>query len=202
MAVRSQLKQDVFAFSVAKNKSYIEIGAWHPEKYSNTYELEVNGWNGFSLEIAESKKPFWDNCQERKNTVYWTDALQFDYQNALAENNLSNRVGYLSCDIEPPENTFAALKRVIEQGIIFDCITFEHDKYQSDINYDPIVTNYLKEHGYKVAVSDVYRFRKYRVSGQKRKNQKKCIMETWFVNEDIPYTTIDYTEWLDNNIRK
>lgn len=195
----SQLGQDKFALSVAKNKTYIEIGAWKPEHYSNTYLLETNDWKGFSLELNTTKKPLWDEHPNRNNTVYWTNALEFDYINALKENGMSTRIGYLSCDIEPPENTFSALKRVIETGIEFDCITFEHDRYKSleqgTINYDPLATEFLLCHGYKIAVDEVYRIRRYRENGAKKKTEKICYMETWYVKDDINFPKITYNQW-------
>jgi hypothetical protein len=198
----SQLFQDIFAISTAKNKTYIEIGAWNPEKYNNTYLLELNGWKGFSVEIDKlSKKSLWDDHQKRNNTIYWENAITFDYSKALNENKLGNRIGYLSVDIEPPQNTFAALQRVIEQGITADCITFEHDKYYSDIDYDPIVTEYLKNKDYSVAVKDVYRHRKYRVDGQKKKSSSKCFMETWYVHNSLKINEQTYNEWLIKNIK-
>jgi hypothetical protein len=200
MKSNSQLTQDLFALSAAKNKTYIEIGAWKPIHYSNTYLLEEQGWKGFSLEIEILRKELWESCLERKNKIYWEDALTFDYKQALEENNLPTRIGYLSCDIEPPENTFAALQRVIEQGITFDCITFEHDNYRREIDYDPIVTEYLKNHGYKVAVKNVYRTRKVRVLNQKKKDTKICVMETWYVNNDVDFCEQPFEEWISKII--
>jgi len=196
MKSNSQFSQDLFALSAAKNKTYIEIGAWKPINNSNTYLLEEQGWKGFSLEISLRNKPAWESCLERTNKIYWENALTFDYKQALVENNLPMHIGYLSCDIEPPENTFAALRRVIEQGITFDCITFEHDKYLHDIDYDPIVTEYLKDHGYKVAVNEVFRTRKYRVPNQKKKEIKICMIETWYVNNTIDFCEQTYEQWI------
>lgn len=186
----SQLHQDVFALNTAKNKTYIEIGAAGPIKYNNTNLLEQHGWKGFSLELNQSRVNQWyeDSCQ-RKNKIYCADAIKFDYVSALKENNLPSRIGYLSCDIEPPENTFAALRQVIEQDIVFDCITFEHDKYQSEIDYDPIVTEYLKSKGYKVAVRDVYRWRK-----------RPCYLETWYVYNDIDFDEQIWEQWRNSHL--
>lgn len=186
----SQVHQDIFALKTAKHNTYIEIGAAGPIKYNNTYLLEKNGWNGISLELNQTRVNQWfEDWSDRKNKIYCDNAITFDYLTALQDNNLPTHIGYLSCDIEPPENTFSALKRVIEQGITFDCITFEHDKYQSDVDYDPIVTEYLKMHGYKVAVPDVYRWRK-----------KPCYFETWFVNSNINYTTVSFDQWRKDNL--
>lgn len=195
----SQLKQDIFALKTAKNKTYIEIGAAYPVKISNTYLLEMNGWKGFSIEINSNKASTWSENKERKNKLYVENAITFDYINALQENNLPKHIGFLSVDIEPPENTFSALKSVIEQGISFDCITFEHDKYQSNIDYDPIVKSYLKDYCYEVAVDNVFTMRKFRLESSQPKINKKCYLETWFVNKEIYKETIDYVDWLKAN---
>lgn len=185
----SQVHQDIFALTTAKNKTYIEIGAAGPIKYNNSYLLEKNDWKGFSVELNKSRFDQWfEDWSDRKNKIYCDNAITFDYLEALTENNLPSRIGYLSCDIDPAENTFSALKRVIEQGIVFDCITFEHDKYQSEIDYDPIVTEYLKNKGYKVAVKDVYRWRK-----------RPCYFETWYVNTDVEFDEIAWDTWRENN---
>lgn len=191
----SQLYQDIFALRTAKNKTYVEIGAAGPIKINNTYLLEQNEFRGFSIEWKDTRVEQW---KERINKIYCADAITFDYLKGIEENNLAPRVGYLSCDIEPPSNTFAALKRVIEQGIVFDCITFEHDKYQSEIDYDPIVTEYLISKGYKIAVKDVYRLRKFRPEGSKKKIYRKCFMETWFVHSSIDFEEQIYDEWKSN----
>jgi hypothetical protein len=145
--------------------------------------LEANGWGGFSVEFDDIHKAEWQ--AERTNSIYWADAMLFDYRSKLEENNLSSHVGYLSCDIEPADNTFTALRRVIEQGITFDCITFEHDKYRSVIDIDPLVREYLARHGYKVAVSDVYREIKKTIK----------MFETWFVRESLDFKTQPYRDW-------
>lgn len=186
----SQVHQDIFALTTAKTNTYIEIGAANPIKYSNTYRLEVmEGWKGISLELDTRRQEQWLSHPERKNKIYFEDAITFDYLSALKENNLDTHVGYLSCDIEPPENTFKALQQVLNQGITFDCITFEHDKYQSEVDYDPIATEYLASKGYKIAVKDVYRWRK-----------RPCYFETWYVHESIEFKETTFDIWREQNI--
>lgn len=181
--VGAQSLQDVFASTVCKNKTYIEIGGNHPYKMNNSFLLEHQGWQGFSIELDTKYKRHWDKS-ERTNKIYWDNALTFDYLNAIKENNLSNNIGYLSCDIEPPYNTFKALQTVIDLGIEFECITFEHDLYQfSAVDYNQKAIDFLTQHGYKVAVTNV------------------CVantedyFETWFVKSHIDFETITYQEW-------
>ena len=184
----SQAFQDIFVLSLfGGNGTYIEIGAHKPVKNSNTYKLEVeHNWRGYSIEFNNDLKKFWDKHPERRNKVYWTNALEFDHTQAIKENNLDTHINYLSCDIEPPENTFSALKRIIEQGITFDCITFEHDLYQAKKDFNIIAINFLAQYGYKVAVSDVYYL------------NENNHFETWFIKNDIEFPKCVYKEWIKN----
>ena len=97
---------------------------------------------------------------------------------------MPQRIGFLSCDIEPAANTFAALQKVIEDGISFDCITFEHDNYKSNTDYDIIARKYLLSKGYKVAVENVYAM-----------NKPQRIFETWFVKDDVEFNQMTFDEW-------
>lgn len=184
---RSQAWQDFFAYSIGGAQgTYIEIGANGPVGKNNTYNLETQfGYRGFSIELDESHKPNWDkHSVERKNKIYWGSALDLDYAQAIKDQALPSHITYLSCDIEPPENTFAALKRVINAGISFDCITFEHDKFRRNSgNYDELAQEFLAAHGYKVAVYDVY-----------SKNPAR-IFETWFVKNSIKFEPISFADW-------
>lgn len=182
----SQAFQDQFALRAnGGNKTYIEVGGAHPDQNSNTYQLEVNhGWRGFSIEFnLVSYKHLWDSCKERKNKIYWQDALLTDYTAAVAENSLPNHLGYLSMDIDPAPQTFAALQRVIGSGLKFNCITFEHDLYCSNTDFNVLGTEYLTKNGYKVAVTDVY------------DRQPEIHIETWFVAEHINFPRMTFDEF-------
>jgi len=180
---KSQSLQDVFAFQVCNFKTYIEIGANHPAKKNNTFNLENNGFKGYSIEFDKKWRPDWQSST-RKNPCYFHNALEFDYLRHNNDLHLPKRIGYLSCDIEPPKNTYSALVRVIEQGISFDCITFEHDAYKSNADYNQLAKDFLAKHRYKVAVKNVY-----------HKENVDRFFETWFVKDDIDFTTIEYHTW-------
>lgn len=183
---RSQAGQDYFAFEICgTDGTYLEVGANHPRTKSNTYNLEVEaGWKGISIELDTRFQQPWNEFVERKNKIYFASALGFDYTQALKDNDLPMHLNYLSCDIEPAENTFQALKEIIEAGVSFDCITFEDDRYSNGLNYDVQATEFLNAFGYKVAVTDVYH--KY----PERK------FETWFVKNTIPFDHRPFDRWI------
>jgi hypothetical protein len=185
----AEAKVDRFVYGLCgPNGTYIEIGASRPNQRSNTVALEREGWRGFGVEIDIRHQHEWP-LTDRKNHIYWTDALIFDYKVAVQEQGLPDRINFLQVDIEPPEFTFQALKRVIEQGLVFDCITFEHDDYAWDTCYHDIATAYLKQHGYKIAVHNV-------CSQRKRNPGVWSHIETWYVKDDIPFETMEFFEWI------
>lgn len=183
----AEAKVDRFAYGLSgPNGTYIEIGSQKPIQRSNTVALERLGWRGFGLELDTRHQPFWPD--ERKNHIYWEDATTFDYWKAAKEQGLPERINFLQVDIEPPENTFTALKKAVESGLIFDYIAFEHDLYCQPVNYDLIATEYLLTQGYKVAV--------YNVCSQRKRNPGVWShIETWYVRDDIPFETMEFFEW-------
>ncbi len=187
----SEAGQDIFALNlIGKNGTYLEVGGFKPKLDSNTYILETqNNWRGITIEFKKELQSLWSSCKERKNRIYFEDALKFDYKTALEENNLPLHLNYLSCDIDPRDKTFEALKKILKEGLSFDFISFEHDDYTSDVSYHKLVSEYLIPKGYKIAVNNIY-----------PKNKKNKIFETWFVNSKINFEPIEFSEWKNNNL--
>ena len=187
----SEAGQDIFALNlIGKNGTYLEVGGFKPKLDSNTYILETqNNWRGITIEFKKELQSLWSSCKERKNRIYFDDALKFNYKTALEENNLPLHLNYLSCDIDPRDKTFEALKKILKEGLSFDFISFEHDDYTSDESYHKLVSEYLIPKGYKIAVNNIY-----------PKNKKNKIFETWFVNSKINFEPIEFSEWKNNNL--
>ena len=153
----SQSFQDIFILSCLngkRNGTYVEIGSGHPYKNNNTALLETEyGWSGISIDNElESVIEF---SKQRKNYVLHADALSVNY-NSLFEmmNPVDNTFDYLQLDLEPPELTFAALKKIPFDKYKFAVITFEHDFYRSP-EYRDLAREYLKNYGYVLMVNDV-----------------------------------------------
>ena len=193
----SQAGQDLFAVELFGNYgTYVDIGAGEPKRLNNTYLLEVkNNWKGISIDYGDHDqkkikklRKLWNDCSERKNKIYWADALSFDYKLALKENNINYDIDFLSCDIDPQENTFLALKKIINDGIRPKYIAFETDFYREKINYSNLAYEFLKPYGYKIGVKDVY--------SNLKKNK---IFETWFISDAVNFNTIEYFNWVKKN---
>ena len=156
---RAQFLQDMFVVTVLNNKehgTYLEIGANHPSHYNNTFVLEKRlNWLGVSLEISSKHNAIWLN--QRKNKCLIADALTADYGALIDEYNLGNIIDYLSVDIEPPQNTFDALKRIPHDKVKFRVLTFEHDSYSGEegLRIRSESREYLSNLGYHMVVNDI-----------------------------------------------
>lgn len=172
----SQAGQDLFVLSMLNGLeagTYVEIGSRLPEYMSNTVLLEKNyGWRGVGVEILPEFVEQY-NAQRINKTVQG-DATTLDYLQALRDAGIEGTdIDYLSCDCEPPEVTFQALKRVIGQGLRFAVITFEHDAYAQGNDIKNASREYLRQHGYVLVVSNV------------SEHQKQTNFEDWWVHPDL-----------------
>lgn len=190
----SQAGQDLFAYELfGLNGTYIDIGAGDPIRGNNCYLLETNyNWRGFSVDFGDSDedirqnlKSRWLKHPERKNMIYWSDAITFNYMQGINENNLDKNIDFLSCDIDPQEKTLMALKKVILDGIKPKLICFETDFYREKKDYSSLAYNFLEPYNYKIGVKNVY--------SNLKKNK---IFETWFLRKDVDFQTIDYSTWV------
>ena len=132
-------QQEKFVLDVLdykKNGYYVELGAHHSSRGSNTFVLEKEyDWKGVSFEIDEDfKKEFTLN---RSNPCEG-DALKFDYLKYFTENSYPKNIDYLQIDIDagysedgrPYGNPYTTLHGLISLPLTqyrFNVITFEHD---------------------------------------------------------------------------
>ena len=144
--------QDLFVLSVLNQKmngTYLELGGDHPINYNNTYTLESQyGWSGISYEISLKHKANWN--KKRKNVCNFENALKVDYSALFEDNTLD----YLALDIHPPKDTLDLLKIILDTGLQFRVITFEHARQQfgDETAFDQIT--YLENKGYTLVMKD------------------------------------------------
>lgn len=129
----AQCLQDMFvlaALNGKRNGTFLEIGAFEAKFISNTYLLESTfGWRGASVDIEESSRNSF-LLNGRMTAFYLGDALKMNYDFILSRAPFtSNRIDYLTLDIEPSVITLACLKLLPLDRYRFSCITYETDYY-------------------------------------------------------------------------
>ena len=154
--------QDVYCLVMNDFKRagiYLEIGAGSPHDSSNSFLLEAQfSWSGISVEYNEALfKAF---TSQRKNKCILADATTLDYRNLLNEEGFPLQVDYLSLDIDPPSNTYRALKRCLDSQRRFSVITYEHDKYYYGDRYMKLSRELLHSSGYTMVAGNVKVFGK------------------------------------------
>ncbi|MDA9285245.1 FkbM family methyltransferase [Pseudomonadales bacterium] len=156
----SQACQDLFVVEMLDHKHggcYIEIGGSDPCASNNTFLLEKTlGWTGFSIEYDPSLAKVYN--EHRENMCFAADAITFDYAKQIEILKLPQQIDYLSVDIDPAENTFAALQKFPFDHYRCSVITYEHDLYASGPEFMELSRKFLIERGYQLVVSNVRSF--------------------------------------------
>jgi hypothetical protein len=196
----SQAYQDIFVLTVLNGKTngtYLEIGAGSCFYGNNTALLEQQfDWRGISLDIAEYSLNEFKNGsrfypgKKRKNQCILKDARTIDYEKFLKELELPNNIDYLQIDCDPPNISYEILLTIPFEKYKFAVITFEHDKYKGDGDYQNKARKYLESYGYVCVVNNVA-------------PDEWRAFEDWFVHPDL----VDKKHYqnliqVDNSIKK
>ena len=134
---QSQLGQESFVLWILNNKIggyFLEIGAYDAFELSNTFKLEeIYHWRGIALEIDPERSSSYST--NRESLCLNVDALKIEYDAELRKYGAPAEIDFLQIDIEPPKNSFIALRKVLSSKFSFNVVTFEHDLYASHTNY-------------------------------------------------------------------
>ena len=181
----SQAGQDAFVIEMTQEKrqgKFLEFGAGHPLNGSNTFLLEHNfDWNGICIDDGQSWQDLPKLWQEHRprSKFFLQDAFDFDVT------MLDNHYDYLQIDIDPPENCFKILEKVISRAR-FSTITFEHDVWRGTDEAQSCRTNSRKlllSYGYELLANDV--------TIQDSKGNH-LFFEDWYIDPDtISKTQVD-----------
>jgi hypothetical protein len=152
----SQCGQDIFVYNILKkNKGYyLDLGCYLPKKINNTYLLELNGWDGISVDIMD----YHNEWKDRKNKFIQTDCLSLNYDEFLDKYYNQLTIDYLSLDMELLGDRYKLLQKIFESKYDFKVITIEHDSYMGEnfiINEKQPQVDFLKNNGYILVCSDV-----------------------------------------------
>ena len=139
-----------------KNGSFIEVGSSHWKENSNTYVLEKDfGWSGLGLDIEQH---FVDEYNKnRVSKCIKADALVFNWDKYLEENNFPKQMDFLQIDVDDiiPFSNVLALINFPFSRYTFNVVAIEHianidSKYENSKN---VQREILKLHGYILVAS-------------------------------------------------
>jgi hypothetical protein len=70
----AQWGEDLFIFNYMKKKkivngTYVDLGAFHPIKYSNTCLLFNNGWSGLNIDLNQTAIDYFDIVRPKDNNI-------------------------------------------------------------------------------------------------------------------------------------
>lgn len=190
---KGQALQDKFVLAMRENKRdgwFLELGSQHPIENNNTYILESNyNWRGIMVEYDKS---FLDSYKtHRRNSFHVIDdARTIDYRSLFDENKMPKSMDYLQIDLDVDNaSTLHTLFKIDEQLLDeykFATITFEHDFYASDLDYDIwAVTRkrsreVFQRRGYVLMFPDI------RLPSNTSYRGKQCgAFEDWYVHPDL-----------------
>jgi hypothetical protein len=185
----SQCGQDLFVINILKeNKGkFLDLGCYLPKKINNTYLLELNGWEGVSVDIID----YSEEWKVRNTPFIHEDCFRIDFKTFLPKYFNTKIIDYLSLDMEKIGERYKLLDKVLNSGFIFKVITIEHDSY---LGYDYIVNEknpqreILKKNGYTLLCSDV-----------SQESNPTLFYEDWWVNGD--YVNLEEVKsWLSNQL--
>lgn len=151
----SQAGQDLFVLSMLDGKRdglFLDLGCNEPININNTYLLESSyNWKGLSVDIEEG---FFKLFVFRKTKTLCADCTNIEWETVI-EALGTNRIDYLSLDLEPPVTTLKCLESIPFDKIDFSVITFEHDAYRAGETVRQPSRELLESKGYVRVCSNV-----------------------------------------------
>lgn len=126
-------QQDEFIYNIFDHKKggyFLDIASGHPVAGNNTYSLEkYNQWTGLSFDVYDSVHLYgWDDT--RTSRFVHMDVCTDQFTEFLRRNVPKDLiVDYVSLDVNGPHPDMVtdALRRVIDAGVKFKAVTFEHE---------------------------------------------------------------------------
>ena len=136
----SQFQEDLFINSYFKNKSdgfYIDIGCYHPVKYSNTALIYNKGWSGVNIDLNQTSIDLFDIARERDKNI----CAALSNKNEFSEfyfDHLLSPVNTLSKEFSTLSSKSISRNKYVKKNIqkyTFDKIVEKYELKISDIDF-------------------------------------------------------------------
>jgi len=165
-------QQDEFIvnlFNQKKHGYFLDVACGHPILASNTYTLDkFLDWTGFCFDIGDARQMSHWTLQDGQQHYHWDtqrrspfvqiDATSIEFVEFLRANIPSNTVvDYISLDVDGPFGNLAyvTLTKILEAGVKFKAMTFEHEFYIHGARIQQPARELLESLGYVRLFSDV-----------------------------------------------
>jgi hypothetical protein len=171
----SDALQDDFVlkmFDYKKEGFFLDVGCCGGRVGSNSYRLELNGWNGICIDINEHPE-----MDIRKAKIIINNALDIDYKNLFVDNNVPKDIDYASLDID--SGTTGVLQLLPLDDYNIKVITIEHDRYLNGDVFMNVQRQILSDKGYMLLCSDV------KADILLRLENRHCSFEDWWVKPEF-----------------
>jgi hypothetical protein len=155
-----------------KSGYFIDLGSGMAVKGSNSFRLELMGWDGICVDMTNHADFSIRNCKFVCNNALW-----IDYSLLFQENSVPDVVDYLSLDID--EYTTDLMKLVPFNKYTFKIITIEHDAYIRDHALRAEQRHYLSSLGYTLVCSNV------KPDSLRFRGLADGPFEDWWIKEDF-----------------
>ncbi len=188
-------QQDEFIVNLFKQKKdgfFIDVACGHPMLGNNTFTLDSSfNWKGFCFELSDvSVSQFVKGEDGQTYTVGWKDirnnpfvsmdATSQSFTNFLMSNIPEGTVvDYISLDVDAAGTNLAlpSLRRILDAGVKFKAMTFEHEIYLNG-HTQPASVELLEGLGYRRL------FRNVRLWGGRVQDDIGKFSEDWWINPE------------------
>jgi hypothetical protein len=185
----SQCGQDLFVYNLTKGQKgkFLDLGCYLPKKINNTYLLELNGWEGVSIDIND----YSNEWKVRNSLFIQEDCFKIEYEKLLKEHFQSQVIDYLSLDMEDVGDRYRLLEKILKTNYEFKIITIEHD---SHLGIDYIKNErepqreLLKNNGYRLVCADV-----------SQKDYPNLFYEDWWINTKF-FLDSEINNWVSEKM--
>lgn len=129
----SEYNQDTICDNYLKQKQngfFVDIGGSFHEQWNNSFFFEkVRNYRGFAIDLNPEYTQGW--IENRPQTKFIIgDATTQDYQKILDDLDAPTTIDFLSIDIDPRQQSLAALYKIFSTSYNFSTIAFEVDAGQ------------------------------------------------------------------------
>jgi hypothetical protein len=145
--------QDQFAhILIGDNGNFLDLGSAHPFIGNNTAALENIGWTGLAFELIDYLSDFMNH--HRKTPCFCIDVTEYSpFISIVRKYSNNGHFNYISLDVDSA--SVKCLELLLNYGITFDVMTFEHDSYLEGNQRKDESKKLLLNFGYQILFEDV-----------------------------------------------